>query len=557
MQRPKIPTVISYNSGSTEKFTWGASVDTNAKDAIVGIKLLLDPEQTRPMYLPTSNIKKDLKALPKPAVEIAADFIGAVYNHALQEIAKTVPRAYMKLCNKEFVLSVPAVWSDAAKIATLKAAQTAGIHPVTLIKEPEAAALHIVKELGFSMRENDAYIICDAGGGTVDLISYQVEQVLPRLELKELVPGSGELHSFPEYLDKAALIKSTKGGMAGSLGLNKRFASAVQALVGDEQWLTLKRGKGWALAEKQFDQEIKRAFKGDVDEEYFVNFPLADLWDDPEGDLVSNTWRMTGGDLKQIFEPLVKDILNLIELQVKEVEIKRPNSGISGIMLVGGFGSNIYLRERIKAHFNGIEVLQPEDAWAAIVKGAALSKLPQQAAVTSISSTKHYGTAAWSIYDPHRDAGQATQIQKDGSERVEKSSKMSWFIHIGDDIRRDQKVKYTFIHILEEDDFGKEMVFSCELWECQDRTPPVYPSKSRNLKTNCIVKWDATGIPISKCVQRTGPNGKVFYDLFFDLIVTLESALMTFSVEFEGRTMGSVEADLVPGRDTVTKLLSQ
>jgi hypothetical protein len=34
-------------------------------------------------------------------------------------------------------------------------------------------------------------VLCDAGGGTVDLISYEVDSVTP-LELKELVPGKGK-----------------------------------------------------------------------------------------------------------------------------------------------------------------------------------------------------------------------------------------------------------------------------------------------------------------------------------------------------------------------------
>jgi hypothetical protein len=38
-------------------------------------------------------------------------------------------------------------------------------------------------------------VLCDAGGGTVDLISYQVTAVSP-LELKELVPGTGNIDSL-------------------------------------------------------------------------------------------------------------------------------------------------------------------------------------------------------------------------------------------------------------------------------------------------------------------------------------------------------------------------
>ena len=100
---PKVPTLIDYDLYD-DTFSWGASVD-RAKGGIVGVKLLLDPTQERPLYLPTGNISRDIKKLPKPPVEIAADFIGAVYQHALREIAKEVPSDYMALCQKQFVLS--------------------------------------------------------------------------------------------------------------------------------------------------------------------------------------------------------------------------------------------------------------------------------------------------------------------------------------------------------------------------------------------------------------------------------------------------------------------
>lgn len=102
---PKIPTLINYgNPEDTFEFSWGASVD-RTQGNIVGVKLLLDPKQERPLYLPAGNIKRLIKTLPKSPVEIAADFMGAVYQHALKEIVKEVPTEYMTLCQKHFVLS--------------------------------------------------------------------------------------------------------------------------------------------------------------------------------------------------------------------------------------------------------------------------------------------------------------------------------------------------------------------------------------------------------------------------------------------------------------------
>lgn len=101
---PKIPTLIRYDPDDKTKFTWGASVGKVA-DSVVGIKLLLDPSQERPTYLPSENMLQDLSKLPKQPVDIAADFIGAVYQHALSEISKVVSKDYISICQKQFILS--------------------------------------------------------------------------------------------------------------------------------------------------------------------------------------------------------------------------------------------------------------------------------------------------------------------------------------------------------------------------------------------------------------------------------------------------------------------
>lgn len=140
--------------------------------------------------------------------------------------------------------------------------------PITLIKESEAAALHTLNDRSFAVKEGEAFVICDAGGGTVDLISYEVVKITPRMILKEIVPRTG--------------------GMAGSLGLNNRFEEALKAVLGEEEMLRVKKTKAGIHASRQFDREIKRRFKGKGTEEYFVNIPLADLEDDPDNRIECN-----------------------------------------------------------------------------------------------------------------------------------------------------------------------------------------------------------------------------------------------------------------------------
>ena len=54
-----------------------------------------------------------------------------------------------------------------------------------------------------SLKIGDAFVICDAGGGTVDLISYEIAGLKP-LELKELVAAKGKwerLLAFDYFLN--------------------------------------------------------------------------------------------------------------------------------------------------------------------------------------------------------------------------------------------------------------------------------------------------------------------------------------------------------------------
>lgn len=50
-----------------------------------------------------------------------------------------------------------------------------------------------------SGQAGDAILVCDAGGGTVDLMSYEIKKLDP-LELTELVAPTSQLHSYSSCL---------------------------------------------------------------------------------------------------------------------------------------------------------------------------------------------------------------------------------------------------------------------------------------------------------------------------------------------------------------------
>lgn len=122
-RQPKVPTLMMYDEKDPSKFKWGGQLDWR-DPAVRGVKLLLDPTQKSPAYLPISSAENDLEDSKKTAVSVAADFIGAIYKHALSVVESSVLKSYFDFCEKDFVLSVPAVWSDKAKELTLEASTT-------------------------------------------------------------------------------------------------------------------------------------------------------------------------------------------------------------------------------------------------------------------------------------------------------------------------------------------------------------------------------------------------------------------------------------------------
>ena len=94
-------------------------------------------------------------------------------------------------------ITVPAVWSDMAQAKTRACAEAAGMGNGTalhIVSEPEAAALYALDAMDpHNVKVGDTFVLCDAGGGTVDLVTYTVSALKPILKLGEATPGTGSL----------------------------------------------------------------------------------------------------------------------------------------------------------------------------------------------------------------------------------------------------------------------------------------------------------------------------------------------------------------------------
>jgi hypothetical protein len=108
-----------------------------------------------------------LRKYDKTVMEAVSDYLAQIYKHTMETLTRRYGETFMSLTKVQFVLTVPAVWSDSAKDATLKAAEKAGMgkrHELQLISEPEAAAVYTLKAIQPNhLQIGDNFIVCDAG----------------------------------------------------------------------------------------------------------------------------------------------------------------------------------------------------------------------------------------------------------------------------------------------------------------------------------------------------------------------------------------------------------
>lgn len=206
----KTPSRIAYsieNSSITgESMRWGYMVVPKMK-SYTWTKLLLDRDNNTANGAAEADIIEGNGFLRLPdfkpeAREVCADFLRGVYRHTIALLEQRHSPEIMRVTALEFWFTVPAIWSDKAKDETLKAAGTAGFgsrpqDTISMITEPEAAAVATLSALSDDERElkvkvDDGILICDCGGGTVDIVTYKVTQLKPILRFEEILKGTGE-----------------------------------------------------------------------------------------------------------------------------------------------------------------------------------------------------------------------------------------------------------------------------------------------------------------------------------------------------------------------------
>ncbi|RJE19736.1 hypothetical protein PHISCL_07928 [Aspergillus sclerotialis] len=68
---------------------------------------------------------------------------------------------------------------------------SSSLHRVWSTTEPEAAALAVFDKGGFNLEAREGILVCDCGGGTVDIATYYVTDIAPTLYFQQVTTAVG------------------------------------------------------------------------------------------------------------------------------------------------------------------------------------------------------------------------------------------------------------------------------------------------------------------------------------------------------------------------------
>ncbi|EPS43619.1 hypothetical protein H072_2450 [Dactylellina haptotyla CBS 200.50] len=545
---PKIPTEIRYINGRPP--LWGAEASinyerrrSNSANVYSRFKLLLDLRAGNDWYgcgsvFSTDEPPSESISLPpgKSAVRVSTDFLRLVYEELMNNILRKRFPDTLDFTPIQFVFTVPAIWDHRAQEATRTAATKAGFSTrsfdtLSLVSEPEAAAMFVIKamhEKSFtrmstpgpsSLKDHETFVICDAGGGTVDLISYQVMQLEPGLKLKEAAVGTG--------------------AKCGSSYIDEGFLRLLRKKIGpefdDERVWRKKYINPSSPLMREFDR-IKKSFGQTGQRAWYLDLPV-EVEDDEDEGIFDNELMFTVEDLKILFDPVVDKIIQLVDGQVEAVS--RNSATVSKVFLVGGFGESQYLYDRMvrwaRERSPPLVVVNPSKSWSAMMRGAVAHSL--QPVVEARKLRQHYGFSSDPKFEPSlHDVSRAYFCPF--SQKTFASDGVKWTALMDDDIEENEEVKFSIYRSRTEQELLTPEPL--RLFGSMSIDPPNTSSHKRVYSIG-MVPIDLSGLDIGNLpslqVIESGIQ-TIKFKLDLDVVMNIGSAEAIFSVWHNSECMG-------------------
>jgi hypothetical protein len=331
------------------------------------------------------------------------------------------------------------------------------------------------------------------------------------------------------------------GGKCGSTYVDRNFHELMKKRFGESfTMLPPKRIAPRSEFMRQFES-IKRDFRGTGHRDHpytltlFMNVEESEYYDEDDAQV-----KLTENDLQSLFDPVIAKIIDLVNQQVREVR-KDGGNPITNLILVGGFGESPYLYDKLKrwSKDKQIAVRCPEEAWSAVVRGAALRGL-EGAAVVKKRCRRHYGIELGQVFKPGVDDEADAYICAYSGVKYA-GGHMTWVIAKGVDIFEDTFRSHDFFLTHVE---GTEL--TTHTVRLKSSGLDIAPSRLEHPRVEPVgvVNCDLKGLTVSRFPNKI-VNGKRVYklDCKLEVVMGAKSGTLQFRIRALGEIVGNATID--------------
>ncbi|KAK9766090.1 hypothetical protein K7432_005075 [Basidiobolus ranarum] len=391
-------------------------------------KLLLDPSCRESILLP-----------PKTTVQVViADYLKYMKDLAIEALRAKFSGSF----SEDYVLwclTVPAIWTDKAKSIMRQACLSVGMiqslesDRLLICLEPEAASVYLRHTPGAKpLIVGDTLSVCDCGGGTIDMSTYNIQD---RGKMSELIASSGVL--------------------AGSTFIDSYFFAYVKNMVGVEAYdVALTQSPSIEISLLREWENIKRSFDGSkLDEQDFGVISLPNILQkrmkqEEKSALAENQeffddviW-LSGKTIQGFFDKVIEKLVKALSEHLDQAEITTSN-----LLVVGGFAESRYLLHCLRREFerDHLQILSISEPGSAIIQGAVLSGL-DPTIVTARKSKLTYAIGSSEKFNSiHHDKSKRFWCDE---QHCYMTKVLSVFVRSGQLVERDESITHSFVPLI-------------------------------------------------------------------------------------------------------------
>ncbi|PVI00853.1 hypothetical protein DM02DRAFT_671732 [Periconia macrospinosa] len=550
----KTPSIQHWGFGVQDKLNTN-NIPSDEARPLTRFKLLLDDKKSTEKI--RGELQSILNALKKNKIireekEIFTHYLTHLLRHTKDELWKS--DELHDNTTVQFVLCVPAKWPlngcRVMQTAFEEAVEEAGFgeqarnsaFDLFMISEPEAAAECILAEARAQLYTKENIVVVDAGGGTVDAVTYECSNGDPlRLTSEVVAPNSKT---------------------CGASFINERFEEKLTDKLRSEKYLVCNGKTLKSIVQGRtalFENGQKRTFDTNNSRIPLNPIYIDNLRQNEAKHFRPNFLELQRKTMVHIFQDSLDGVTEVVDKQLASAE--KANCCVQKVILTGGFGQSPSLRSHLKKHLSGrenirngkIEFVAASGLSTTVARGAVLRALDKRLGPSRFTQSS-YGFLISEPYEPdlykeHKET--RCRINKvDGEKYVDNT--IFWVIQAGQKVKNMQEFSFDVQHKFKLNQ--KKLICGEQLWMSDNVHPCHYRTTHRKNKGATKIgslEADVTFLRDEKLIEPEFPSefsnhagSKIKH-----WVVNYEIVLISEGRRFRFEARWPSKAELKPGQE--------